>query len=69
MFEIYVFQILHLLTECVTHCLVISFTDLDRDRKSLCALSDIVDAYEPIRHSRSLRALSDIVGAFEPYRT
>ena len=30
MFEIYVFQILHLLIECVTHCLAISFTDLDR---------------------------------------
>ena len=30
MFEIYVFQILHLLTEYLTHCLVVSFTDLDR---------------------------------------
>ena len=30
MFEIYVFQILHLLTEYLTHCLAMSFTDLDR---------------------------------------
>ena len=30
MFEIYVFQILHLLTECLTHYLAVSFTDLDR---------------------------------------
>ena len=30
MFEIYVFQLLHLLTEYLTHCLAVSFTDLDR---------------------------------------
>ena len=30
MFEVYAFQILHLLTDCLTHCLAISFTDLDR---------------------------------------
>ena len=31
MFEIYVFfQILHLLTEYLTHCLAVSFTDLDQ---------------------------------------
>ena len=28
MFEVYVFQILYLLTECLTHCLVVSFTDI-----------------------------------------
>ena len=30
MFEIYDFQILHLLTEYLTDCLAVSFTDLDR---------------------------------------
>ena len=30
MFEIYDFQILHLLTEYLTHCLAMSFPDLDR---------------------------------------
>ena len=30
MFEIYDFQILHLLTEYLTHCLAVSFIDIDR---------------------------------------
>ena len=34
MFEIYDFQILHLLIECVTHRLAIFFTDLDRPSPS-----------------------------------
>ena len=34
-FEIYVFQILHLLTEYLTHYLVVLFTDLDRPGPSV----------------------------------
>ena len=30
MFEVYAFQILRLLTECLTHYLAIFFTDIDR---------------------------------------
>ena len=30
MFEVYAFQMLCLLTECLTHCLVVFFTDIDR---------------------------------------
>ena len=30
MFEAYAFQILRLLTECLTHYLVVLFTDIDR---------------------------------------
>ena len=30
MFEIYVFQILHLLTKYLTHCLAVSFNNLDQ---------------------------------------
>ena len=30
MFEVYAFQILRLLTECLTHCLAIFFTAIDR---------------------------------------
>ena len=34
MFEVYVFQILYLLTECLTHCLVVFVTDIDRPEPS-----------------------------------
>ena len=30
MFAVYAFLMLRLLTECLTHCLVIFFTDIDR---------------------------------------
>ena len=34
MFEVYVFQMLCLLTECLTHCLVVFFTDIDQSEPS-----------------------------------
>ena len=35
MFEVYALQMLCLLTECLTHCLAIFFTDIDRSGPQL----------------------------------